>query len=431
MSIVITQEPQFLTPSDNPIIYGFGTDIYQPSPNSGSLKYKLSFVVKVFMQVFGEIGLFEVYPEFNDINNTYSFGKIDISNIVRSYLKLPNIVPKQYDSNVIFDSGVNARQANILVYEKYATTIEGETALYTSIVSSITTVFKGCLSDKEFLDFDPNDYNVGNFNKKFLTDKPKIDFIPPLNVFLYVYDFVKDDSIHFSYFDIDVLNQINYDKILRISYFDGTNNVNFEIQYPAGNQGVYNSIYINIKSLVDLGVFTQTIADGLDWLSIGVVNPATEILITPLVYLKIKKPCFYPGKSLKFLNKFGAYDYFLFEHNERKSASIKSHEYESKNGEWSIFTFNFSIDKLRDGRKSYLKQTNEKLQLVSGYLDQAEQNWLTQLYESPLIFLNYNNGDVQSVVITNTSYTIKQDQYDELYNEIVDIEFTTKNSIEL
>lgn len=431
MSIVITQEPQFLTPSDNPIIYGFGTEIYQSSPNSGSVKYKLSFVVKVFMEVFGEIGVFEVYPEYNNTNINASYGKIDISNIVRSYLQLPDIVPKQYDSNVIFDSSVNARQANILVYEKYATTINGETALYTSAVSSITTVFKGCLSSKEFQNFNPFDYNVGNFSKKFLTDKPKIDFLPPLNVFVYQYDFLKDDSIHFSYFDIDFLNSLNYDKILRISYFDGVNYVNHEIQYPSGNQGVYNSIYINIKALVDLGVFTQAVADSLDWISIGVVNPATEILVMPVVYLKIKKLCFYPGKSLKFLNKFGAYDYFLFEHNERKTASIKSYEYESENGFWDVFTNEFKIDRLRDGRKSYLKQTDEKLQLVSGYLDQAEQNWLTQLYESPLVYLNYNNGDVQSVVITNTTYTIKQDQYDELYNEIVDIEFTTKNSVEL
>jgi hypothetical protein len=430
MSIIITQVPQFLTPSDNPIIYGFGTENYQPSPNSGLPKYKLSFVVKVFLQFIGEVGVFEIYPEFIDFN-TNIYGKIDISNIVRSYLKVGDIVPKQYNSNVIFDSGVNARQANILVYEKYATTIDGETALHGSVTSSITTVFKGSLSEKEFQNFNPYDYNVGNINKKFLTDKPKIDFIPPFNIFLYVYDFVKDDSIHFSYFDIDYLNQINFDKILRISYFDGANNVNFEIQYPAGEQGVYNSIYINIKALVDLGVFTQAVADSIDWIGIGVFNPITENLVTPYVYLQIKKPCFYRGKSLKFLNKFGAYDYFLFQHNERKSASIKSYEYEREIGEWNIFTNDFEIDKLRDGKQSYLKQTTEKLQLISGYLNEDEQNWLTQLYESPLVYLNYNNGDVQSVIITNTSYTIKQDQYDELYNEIVDIEFTTKNSIEL
>jgi len=430
MSIGISQTPQFLTPSDNPIIYGFGTENYQPSPNSGLQKYKLSFIVKVFVQYIGEVGVFEIYPEYSNGQFSNSYGKIDISPIIRSYLQLPDIVRSQY-STVIFDSGVNVRQANILVYEKYATTIDGETALHGSVTSSITTVFKGSLSEKEFQNFNPYDYNVGNIDKKFLTDKPKIDFIPPYNIFVYICDFLKNDSIHFSYFDIDYLNQINFDKILRITYFNGTNNVNFEIQYPAGEQGVYNSIYINIKALVDLGVFTQAVADGIEWLGIGVFNPITDNLVTPFVYLTIKKPCFYPGKSLKFLNKFGAYDYFLFQHNERKSASIKSYEYEREIGEWNSNTNDFEIDKLRDGRQSYLKQKTEKLQLISGYLNEDEQNWLTQLYESPLVYLNYNNGDVQSVIITNTSFTIKQDQYDELYNEIVDIEFTTKNSIEL
>lgn len=431
MSIVITQEPQFLTPSDNPIIYAFGTDKYQPSPNSGSLKYKLSFIVKVFMQVFGEVGVFEVYPEWSDVNNYYSYGKIDISNIIRSYLQLPDIVPKQYTSNVIFDSSVNVRQANILVYEKYATTIDGETALYTSAVSSITTVFKGCLSELEFRNFDPYVYNVGGVTKKYLTDKPLVDLIPPYNIFGYHYNIKRDDSLHMSYFDIDYLNQSNYDKKLRVVYQTSAGVFNFEIFHPNYEQGVYNSIYINLKSFVDLGYFTQAVADDIFQIGITILNANTNIVVLSPIFIDIKKPCFYPGKSLKFLNKFGAYDYFLFEHNERKTASIKSYEYESENGYWDLFTNQFKIDRLRDGRKSYLKQTDEKLQLVSGYLDQAEQNWLIQLYESPLIFLNYNNGDVQSVVITNTSYTIKQDQYDELYNEIVDIEFTTKNSIEL
>jgi hypothetical protein len=431
MSVFISQDPKFLTPSDNPIIYGFSTENYQPSPNSGLPKYKLSFIVKVFLQFIGEVGVFEIYPEYSLGQFSNSYGKIDISPIIRSYLQLPDIVPKQYSSNVIFDSSVNARQASILVYEKYATTIDGETALHTSAVSSITTVFKGSLSEKEFQNFDPYDYNIGNLNKKFLTDKNKIDLLPPFNVFVYQYNFLKDDSIHFSYFDIDYLNQNNFDKKLRISYYDGVNNSYYEISYPAADQGVYNSIYINIQELVNLGAFTQTSADNMEFIGIGVYNANTDALVSPFAYLFIKQPCFYPGKSLKFLNKFGAYDYFLFEHNERKSASIKSYEYEREIGEWNIFTNDFEIDKLRDGRQSYLKQTTEKLQLISGYLEEAEQNWLTQLYQSPLVYLNYNNGDVQSVIITNTSYTIKQDQYDELYNEIVDIEFTSKNSIEL
>lgn len=426
MSVYITQEPQFLTPSDNPIIYVFSTGTYQAS---GPEKYKLSFLVKVFLQDFGEIGVFEIYPEA--FANSSSYGKIDISNIIRSYLKLPDIVPTNYASNNIFNSIVNTKQANILVYEKWSNTIDGQTTLRGSVVSSITTVFKGSLSEKEFLNFNVYDYNVGGVNKKFLTDKPLVDLIPPFNIFGYKYNFLKDDSIHMSFFDIDVLNEVNYDKTLRVIYQTSTGFFNFEILYTYDQQGVYNSICINLKTFVDYGYLTQADADDIISMSVAIKNTNTDVIILAPIFIDIIKPCFYPGKSLKFLNKFGAFDYFLFEHNERKSALIKSYEYERKNGYFYPQLGEFRIDQLRDGKQSYLKQTSEKLQLVSGYLDQAEQNWLTQLYESPLVYLNYKKGDVQSVIITNTSYTIKQDQYDELYNEIVEIEFTTKNSIEL
>ena len=432
----IISVPPFLTPSDNPIIYTFSEVNYQPVPGS-PLKYKFSFIVKVFVQNFGEIGVFEIYPEVFTTNIGGSlYGKIDISNIVRSYIDVPDIVPKNYNNINFFDSAINVKQVNILVYEKYATTIDGETALHNSATSSVTTVFKGCLSDKEFLNFDPYAYNVGTGNpsqntlKKYLTDKQKWQIFPGYPIYAYEYYFLKDDSLHMSYFDIDYLNQANTDKYLKVQYFINTNVYSFQINQIASEQGVFNSIYFNLKSFVNGGYITQAEADAMDDIAFSIHNLSDDVPVLPPVFIRLKDPCFYPGKSLKFLNKFGAYDYFLFEHNERKTASIKSYEYESKNGYWDFFN-EFSVDRLRDGRKSFLKQTSEKLQLVSGYLDEKEQNWLTQLYESPLVYLNYNNGDVQNVVITNTSYTMKQDQYDELYNEIVDIEFTTKNSIEL
>lgn len=428
MSVFINQQPQFLTPSDNPIIYVFSTGTYQAS---GLEKYKLSFLVKVFLQSFGEVGVFEIYPEAFTPDS--SIGKIDISNIVRSYLKVPDIVPTDYSSNNIFSSNGNTKQASILVYEKWSSTIDGEATIRSSETSAVTTVFKGCLSEKEFLNFNPYDYSIGNFNKKFLTDKPKEQIIPGANILGYVYNFAMDDSIHISYLDIDYLNELNYDKTLRIFYNSplGGSQQQFDIPYGISDQGVFNSIYINLKSFVDLGYITQAVADTIDLITFAIYKTSNDTVASPIVFLYINKPCFYPGKSLKFLNKFGAYDYFLFEHNERKSASIKSYEYERANGYFYPSLREFRIDQLRDGKKTYLKQTNEKLQLISGYLDQEEQNWLTQLYESPLVYLNYKIGDVQSVIITNTNYIIKQDQYDDLYNEIVEIELATKNSIEL
>ena len=60
MAITITQTPQLITPSDNPIVYVFK----QQDDVSGVDKFNVSFIVKVYSG--GEIGTFEVYPELYD-----------------------------------------------------------------------------------------------------------------------------------------------------------------------------------------------------------------------------------------------------------------------------------------------------------------------------------------------------------------------------
>jgi hypothetical protein len=128
------------------------------------------------------------------------------------------------------------------------------------------------------------------------------------------------------------------------------------------------------------------------------------------------------------MNKFGAYDNYLFTYNKRYSASVKSFEFERSQGSWGNGVY--SLSKANTGRLSYLKQTTKKLQLVSDWLDETTQNWLTQLYDSPAVYINEGDEN-ESVIITNSSYQIKQDKHDELFNEIVEIEFTPENSIRL
>lgn len=418
MSVYINQQPGLIVPSDNPLIFKFAQDDYQ--------KYKISFIVKVFLQNFGEIGAFEVYPEA--IENFFHWGKIDLSNIVKSYLQPGEIIPTTNANGFIFDAGVNCLTCYIEVYEKYATTASGTPILGQYATSNTIYLFKACLPWKEYLNFNFYEFIATGPTQKFLTDRPKVKL---LNTEIYRSNFIYGDTFTFSYLDLNWILGNNLDKILHITlntsqgYF-----FQIDIPYPTGEQGPVNNVYFNIQKLLDLELIDPLIAQTITSVGLAIWNESTQQLISPVVFLDVIKPCNFKPKSLKFLNKYGAYDYFLFEHNERKSASIKSYEYQKPLGSWGFMNSEYTIDPARNGRRTYLKQITEKSQLISGYLNQDEQNWLIQLYESPLVYLDYNNN-VEQVTITNTSYTIKQDQYDELYNEIVEIEYTTKNSIEI
>ena len=90
----------------------------------------------------------------------------------------------------------------------------------------------------------------------------------------------------------------------------------------------------------------------------------------------------------------------------------------------------YNVNNNTFGKIDYLKTITKQLELSSDWLDETTQNWLVQLYESPLVYLN-EGTEVENVVVTDSAYQVKQLEHDELFNEVVNIEFTDYKSISL
>jgi hypothetical protein len=407
MSISITQQPAYATPSDNPVIFGFKQTI--------SGKFNMSFVIDVLVS--GSVGRYEVYPE--DIDATYCYGKIDVSNIVAPYI--PTQFLKPITSATIFDPD-GYRFIQVEVYEKYSTTIDGIPEIDASATSNEIGVFKGKLSRNEFLSWDYTDYKKGAL-KQLLTDKFYIASI--LNI--YNQSVKKEDSLSFTWIDNTTIDTpANYK--VKYSYYNGVSLItSYEETITTANQGLLGSIYFNLDKHVSLGYLTSGQATSCTSVWVFLLDTSDNV-ISPLSIITFDTTCFYNGANLRFMNKFGAYDNYLFTYNKRYSASVKAFEFERSQGSWNNGTY--SLSKTNTGRLNYLKQTTKKLELSSDWLDETTQNWLTQLYDSPAVYINEGTED-ESVIVVNSSYQIKQDKHDELFNEIVEVEFTPENSIRL
>lgn len=408
MSISITQLPAYATPSDNPIIFGFKQTI--------SGKFNMSFVVEVVAN--GIIGTFEVYPE--DLDGTYAYGKIDVSNIVAPYVSTQLLKPST--SVTIFDPNgwVNVY---VNVYEKYSTTYDGIPEVDAMVTSEFVGVFKGKLSKSEFLNWDYTNYQKG-LTKQLLTDK---SFLATGIYNAYYQPIKKEDSFSFTYIDNTPIDTPTNYKVKYI-YFNGLSIMtDAEETITTAYQGLLGSVYFNLDQHVSLGYLTSGQASSCTDIWILLTN-TSGTAISPLNIVTFDTTCFFNGANLRFMNKFGAYDNYLFTYNKRYSASVKAFEFERSQGSWNNGTY--SLSKTNTGRLSYLKQTTKKLELSSDWLDETTQNWLTQLYDSPAVYINEGTED-ESVTVTNSSYQIKQDKHDELFNEIVEIEFTPENSIRL
>jgi hypothetical protein len=410
MAVSITQQPAYATPSDNPIIFAFKQTI--------SGKFNMSFVIEVIVE--GSVGTYEVYPQDEDA--TYAYGKIDVSNIVAPYIPTQNLKP--INSLTIFDSD-GYRFISVNVYEKYSTTINGAVAVNpTPATSSQIGVFKGKLSRTEFLNWDYTDYQKG-LTKQLLTDRSYRFYGSTVN--LYEQTIKKEDSLTYTWIDNTTIDTpANYK--VRYSYYNGATIIKqTDENFITLNQGLLGSIYFNLNHHVSLGYLTNAEATSCTSVLIVLLD-ASNGTLSCLTWLYFDSTCFYNGATLRFMNKFGAYDNYLFTYNKRYSASVKSFEFERSQGSWSNGVY--SLSKANTGRLSYLKQTTKKLQLISDWLDETTQNWLTQLYDSPAVYINEGEEN-ESVIITNSSYQIKQDKHDELFNEIVEIEFTPENSIRI
>lgn len=410
MAVSITQQPAYATPSDNPIIFQFKQTI--------SGKFNMSFVIEVIVE--GSVGTYEVYPEDEDA--TYSYGKIDVSNIVTPYIPTQNLKP--INSATIFDPD-GYRFISVNVYEKYSTTINGAVSVNpTPASSSQIGVFKGKLSRTEFLNWDYTDYQKG-LTKQLLTDRSYMLYYSTIN--LYEQTIKKEDSLTYTWIDNTTIDTpVNY-KVRYTYYNEATIIKQTDENFTTGSQGLLGSIYFNLDQHVSLGYLTNGEAASCTSVIIGLLN-SSNVNIASITTVKFDNTCFYNGATLRFMNKYGAYDNYLFTYNKRYSASVKSFEFERSQGSWSNGVY--SLSKTNTGRLSYLKQTTKKLQLISDWLDETTQNWLTQLYDSPAVYINEGEEN-ESVIITNSSYQIKQDKHDELFNEIVEIEFTPENSIRL
>lgn len=418
MAITITQEPQKYTPSDNPIVYAFK----QPLTVSGNQKYNVSFVVKIFINT-AEIGTFEIFPEF--IGATDYFGKIDLSDKIRGYIANHSVsavggsisVPFLYDTQ-------NYVETYITIQEKYSTApTTAPTTQVSATTSSNTIAFKGSLSRNEFKEWDYSNYKKGALSRKFLTDKKFNTFGSAV---YYSINEKKGDTTILSYFDNSDLDTPTSYNVVFV-YLLPSGNVTQTNLFDSGNQGYVSAIRFNLQEQLDLGLITQATYDNCTGVIIA-LQDLSNVGRMGIYTITFSDACFDKGANLLWLNKYGSYDNFRFTYNSRISAKIESKSFSKRQGEWVGTTYNVNNNTF--GKIDYLKTITKQLELSSDWLDETTQNWLVQLYESPLVYLN-EGTEVENVVITDSSYQLKQLEHDELFNEIINIEFTDYKSISL
>jgi hypothetical protein len=84
-----------------------------------------------------------------------------------------------------------------------------------------------------------------------------------------------------------------------------------------------------------------------------------------------------------------------------------------------------------EGSKVYAGSYKEKMQLTSDILSTGEYDWLSELINSPLVYLlNSTTQEFYPVIITDTNYEFKDDRINKTDFLTVNIEFSIDNNVQ-
>ena len=417
MAVTIVQTPDKFTPSDNPIVYAFK----QPLSISGNTKYNVSFVVKTFVNG-AEIGTFEIFPELSTSDH---YGKIDLSDKVRGYIPNHPVNNTTASPTFLYDTQ-NYVETYIEIREKYSVFPDVDPEIQAAITTSgVTIPFKGSLSRSEFAIWDYSEYKKGGLSRQFLTDKK---FSSVGSAIFYTATEKKGDTTILSYFDnSDLDTPTNY--YVKFIYQIPSGNVTQTTTFNTAYQGAISAIRFNLQEQLDLGNITQSTYDNCTGVIIA-LQDLSNVGRMGIYTIYFSDACFDKGASLIWLNKYGSYDNYRFTYNSRISAKIESKSFSKRQGEWTASNNSYNVNNNTFGRINYLKTITKQLELSSDWLTEDQQAYVVNVYESPLVYIN-EGTEVENVVITNSAYQLKQSEHDELFNEIVNIEFTDKKSITL
>ena len=146
----------------------------------------------------------------------------------------------------------------------------------------------------------------------------------------------------------------------------------------------------------------------------------------PLFVNFIEEDCgeFY---QLSWLNNLGGHDQFLFTHNRDQESAITIHEYKKQFGRWSDAN-EFKYDPIKGGDTPYLKVIQPTGTLYSGWIPEAYQNWMAQIFYSVDHILLVGDA-IEKLGVTNTSATLDKSRFNDILNFQVNYKKTNFKSL--
>lgn len=358
MAITFQNIPKTYALSDSPLMYRFSSN-QTAQPN-------FSYIVKTYYNG-SIISTDRVFPEVG------TYAHWDASGAIRNVAFIPVLLPALHQDNQML------KQIKINVTENYGNPAVDQS----NSDSTVTYTFKGKVPSDEFSALDLN----ANYKGK-----------------LWLTNSIDRSRTIMRGCDAYISMLVDSSKQLEMKFYanDGS------LLHTYTSTQNYDIWQLNVKSsnlTATAGVPNINLVDYFT------VQIGTSEIFTFNYHVE---DC-YTAHQLVWLNKFGVPDQFVFSHNNILKGSAKYMSYKKAFGQWE--GNNFVYNAVNSGVKHFMTEVEKTGSLVSGWLSQNEQNFITEIYDSPYHLLINSSGSVSSIELKDASYELIQDKYEELFNE--------------
>jgi hypothetical protein len=371
MAITIVSSPKAYVASDNPITWVFESN----QTNQNNFRYRILTSWAIAGESLVQVGNDIVYPQVG----ARSF--FDASAYARNRAQIVPLL-----NSIAYNSSLWTLQVQII--EEYGTP---PTTQATSTQS--VTVFKARQSDKGFIGINyPTDWR----RVKYLTNRPRNTFVVP----------------EYGDFPLSVL--LSEGGRFQLTVLDNG------IQLAQSFTTLANYLMANVN--INPSIIAPFIGEPLnEFDEIRVVLESETISVNETISLSIYRGGCGKYWTLRWLNEYGAYDWFIFNHNLEVSAQSTDISFEKQFGNWNGNSFEYTLQ--NSGNHVVIVETENRGVLHSGWLTQEVQNWLVELYKSPKVDLIDMNGEVMPIRLTKRSSTQQQSRFEDLFMESVEFQF--------